>query len=108
MQNKDCPNGNEKNNALLCGTLIPLVFLAIKRTVTGSVGSRSPTGAFVVQPFRKKYNALVPFVQAPGKFIAEGLQEIVFVQAYQVQHELFAPDGELYVLVYDLAARIHG
>src|SRR5687768_8984791 len=71
MQNKDCPQVNEKNSGF--GML-----------------------------------RLVPFIEAAGKLVAQGLQEIILIKAYQAEHELLTPDGQLNILVHDLTARIHG
>ena len=51
---------------------------------------------------------LISLIEAPGKFIVQGLKEIVLAKADQVHHKALLPDGELNVLAHDLAAAVEG
>ncbi len=45
---------------------------------------------------------LIPLIQAPGQFIPQGLEKIIFVQAYQAEGEGLAANGQLHLFVHDL------
>ena len=49
---------------------------------------------------------LISCVKAPGKFIPERLQEIIFIQPHQAHGKTFSSYCYLYLFVYNLPSRI--
>ena len=51
---------------------------------------------------------LIPGIQSPRKFVAQGLQEIIFVEPHQAEVEFLPAHGQLYILFHYFLAGVKG